>query len=374
MYKVKALNKIDAKGLEKLPSDIFELDNATDAPDAVLLRSASMHEFDLKENLLCIARAGAGVNNIPTELCAQKGIVVFNTPGANANAVREIAVCALLLASRDIVGGINWAKALAGDDVPAQVEKGKGNFSGPEISGKTLGVIGLGAIGAGVATAACYLGMKVLGFDPYLTPEAAGKIHPEVKRVDGIEKIFAESDYISVHVPLNKETKEYLAPMLSKVKPGLRLINFSRGDLFNDADMLSALENGMVARYVTDFPNAALLANANVIPMPHLGASTPESEENCAVMAADQLREYMLYGNIKNSVNLPNSEVPYKSGRRLCVIHSADTKIEIAAEAVSVRTKGNYGYTVLDGVSGSDEIVSALRAKDGVLRVRSIEL
>ncbi len=386
MYKVKTLNKIAKIGLDRLPAERFSIDDKCDSPDAVLVRSASMHEIELPKSLLCIGRAGAGVNNIPVDECSKKGIVVFNAPGANANAVKELTICALLLASRDIIGGVAWARELVGDDVPAQVEKGKSAFVGPEIAGKTLGLVGLGAIGVGVANAARHLGMDIIGFDPFLSVDSAWKLHPNIRRARDINEIFAESDYISLHVPLSKDTKDILSGTFGKVKKGVRLINLSRGGLFDDAALIAALNDGTVARYVTDFPSAALVSHPGVVPIPHLGASTPESEDNCAVMVADQTRDYVLLGSIKNSVNLPDVELPYLEGYRLCVLHRniphmlSEISSALAGKGINIenminKSKGDYAYTMLDVASLPGEpVLDGMRRIDGMLRVRLIKI
>lgn len=383
MYTIKCVNKIAPIGLDVLDATQFALNDKDENPAGILVRSASMHDTEMPDSLLAIARAGAGVNNIPVEACAEKGIVVFNTPGANANAVRELAVCALFLASRDIVGGIEWARKLEGDDVAAQVEKGKSAFVGPEILGKTLGVVGLGAIGVGVANAAHHLGMKVLGFDPYISVDAAWGLSRNVNRFHDLNKLLAECDYISLHVPLNTYTKHMINSVsLSLVKQGVRIINFARAELVNDDDIISALESGCVARYVTDFPTARVHKNPKVVPIPHLGASTPESEDNCAVMAAQQISDYLLFGNIKNSVNYPDVEQPRAAGERLCVAHKNIPQIiskistlfgeaGINIENMVNKSKKDYAYTMLDTTAViSDKLVEDLSATDGIIKVR----
>lgn len=383
MYTIKCVNKIAPIGLDVLDPSQFSLNDKDANPNGILVRSASMHDTEMPESLLAIARAGAGVNNIPVDACAEKGIVVFNTPGANANAVRELAVCALFLASRDIVGGIEWARKLEGDDVAAQVEKGKSAFVGPEILGKTLGVIGLGAIGVGVANAAHHLGMKVLGFDPYISVDAAWGLSRNVNRYHDLNKLLAECDYISLHVPLNTYTKHTINSVsLSLVKPGVRIINFARAELVNDEDIVNALESGRVARYVTDFPTSRIHTRADVVPIPHLGASTPESEDNCAVMAAQELSDYLMFGNIKNSVNYPDVELPRTAGERLCVAHKNIPQIiskistmfgeaGINIENMVNKSKKDYAYTMLDTTSViSEKLVEDLSAIDGIIKVR----
>ena len=283
------LNKISPVGIKEF-GDGYTVSDKCDAPDAIMVRSASMHEMDMPESLLAIARAGAGVNNIPVADCAEKGIVVFNTPGANANAVKELAIAALLLASRDIVGGVDWARTLTGDDVAKQVEKGKSNFAGHEIMGKTLGVFGLGAIGVIVANAAYALGMKVLGYDPYISVKSAWSLSRHVEKAASLEELYEQSDIICIHAPLTDETRHFVnAESIAKMKDGVKILNLSRADLVSDEDIAKALEDGKVAKYVTDFPNAKTLAMKNCLCIPHLGASTEESEDNCAYMAAHEL-------------------------------------------------------------------------------------
>ena len=306
MYNVKTLNKISPIGLSRLGEN-YTVGDDVENPEAVLVRSASMHDMELPESLLAIARAGAGVNNIPLDKCAEKGIVVFNTPGANANAVKELVMTALLLSSRDVMGGIEWAKTLKGngDAVGKMVEKGKSQFVGPEIKGKTLGVVGLGAIGILVANAAVALGMEVIGYDPFLSVDNALRISHKVKHVVTLDEVFAASDYITVHVPLTPETKGVInAENIAKMKDGVRIINYSRADLVVSADVIEAVKSGKVANYTTDFATDDILDVKGIIVTPHLGASTPESEDNCARMAADEIKDYLENGNITNSVIL----------------------------------------------------------------------
>ncbi|MDR1736445.1 MAG: phosphoglycerate dehydrogenase [Oscillospiraceae bacterium] len=386
MYTVKTLNKIAAVGLLKLPGEHFRIDGEATNPDAIILRSASMHEMELPSSLLCVGRAGAGVNNIPVDKCSDKAIVVFNTPGANANAVRELTLCGLFLASRDIIGGVEWAKTLTGDDVAKQVEKGKGQFVGPEIQGKTLGVIGLGAIGVGVANAAHHIGMDVLGFDPYISVDSAWVLSRNVRRAKDIRQIFAESDYLTLHVPASESTKKDLADMLGNVRPGVRILNFARGELLNTDELLRALDDGTVARYITDFPDERLARHPKVVPIPHLGASTPESEDNCAVMACDEVREYLMYGTIRNAVNMPDTSLPYLPGYRLCVAHRNIPNMLSTASAVLgdaglniesmlSKSKKDYAYTLMD-ISDLPKkaIIQNLESRDGILRVRVLKL
>ena len=318
---VKLINKIDKAGLDVF-DDRFVYGENIENPDAYMVRSASLLEAEFPASLKAIARAGAGVNNIPLDRCAEEGIVVFNTPGANANGVKELAIAALLLSSRKITEGIKWASTLTGDDVPKQVEKGKSAFAGPEIKGKTLGVIGLGAIGGPVANAAESLGMKVVGCDPFMTVSAAWSLSRKVVKADTYDEIFAQCDYLTVHVPSVKDTIGMInAETLAKMKDGVRIINLSRGNIVVTDDILAAIESGKVACYVTDFPDEKLIGKENVICIPHLGASTPESEENCAIMAANQLMDYLLNGNIKNSVNYPAISMPRGAKHRIVVLH-----------------------------------------------------
>ncbi len=386
MYSIKCVNKIAKIGLQRFDTSVFNLEDSA-SPDGLLVRSASLHEEALPPSVLAIARAGAGVNNIPLSDCAEKGIVVFNTPGANANAVRELAVCALFLASRDIYGGITWARTLAdqGDQVPALVEKGKAAYAGPEIAGKTLGVIGLGAIGVGVANAGHHLGMDVIGYDPYISVDAAWGLSRSVRRCHDLKALLSECDYISLHVPLNPNTKGMInADTLALARDGLRILNFARAELVNDTDVLAALDSGKVARYITDFPTAAVVAHPSVVPIPHLGASTPESEDNCAVMAVDQLADYLRFGNIKNAVNYPDVDLPWVPGPRLCVAHKnvpsiLSTITECVAEyGVNIenminKSKKEYAYTLLDTTTEIPPAVAAkLATVPAIIRVRII--
>ena len=387
MYRIKTLNKISPAGLSVLDQTRYQVSGDVENEDGILVRSADMHDCAFPDALRAIARAGAGTNNIPIDRCSEAGIVVFNTPGANANAVKELAVCALLLASRNIAGGVEWVKAqaAAGVEVADVVEKGKGQFVGPELSGKMLGVIGLGAIGVQVANIATKLGMTVFGYDPYLSVDAALSLSRLVHRAMDLETIYKNCDYITLHVPLNDQTRGMInSDAIHMMKGGVRIINLARGGLVNEDDILAALDTGKVAAYVTDFPNSRLAGGRNVVPIPHLGASTPESEENCAVMAAQQLRDYLENGNIRNSVNLPTLEQEWSGIARLCIIHrnipamlSAITGI-LSQEVVNVenmtnKSKKDYAYTVVDiNARVKDSVLDAIRAVDGVLRVRLI--
>ena len=324
MYQIQTLNKISKKGLAVLDSNIYNVAEEMQNPDGIILRSFKMHDMELPDSLRAVARAGAGVNNIPIDKCTEKGIVVFNTPGANANAVKELVIAALLLSSRKIVQGIEWAKTLVGegDAVASLVEKGKSNFAGPEIQGKTLGVVGLGAIGVRVANAAHHLGMDVVGYDPFLSVDAAWHLTRFAHKANSLDELLSKADYVTIHVPATPSTKGmFNSEAFANMKKGARLLNFSRGELVDENDVQAALENGELASYITDFASEALLKNEKVICLPHLGASTPESEENCAVMAANELKDFLENGNIKNSVNFPNCEMGKADGARITVLH-----------------------------------------------------
>ena len=386
MYRIKTLNKISAAGLNLLDQTRFQVGGDVENEDGILVRSAAMHDYVFPDALRAIARAGAGTNNIPIERCSENGIVVFNTPGANANAVKELVIAALLLASRDIVGGCNWVREQVADDsvkVEDVVEKGKAAFAGPELYHKTLGVIGLGAIGALVCNVALELGMDVYGYDPFLSVGAALRLDRHVHVVQDVEELYRVSDYITIHVPYTNDTKDFInSDTIAKMKGHVRILNLARGGLVNDDDMLEALESGRVARYVTDFPDEKICRGKNVIAMPHLGASTPESEENCARMAADQLKEYLVNGNIRNSVNLPNVVQEWSGICRLCLIHknvpAMLTQITtiLSDEGVNVenltnKSKKEYAYTLVDVNSRiKDDVADELRAIPGMIRVR----
>lgn len=384
-YKIKTLNGISETGLEKF-GEKYEISETTASPDGIILRSASLHEMEFPQSLHCIARAGAGVNNIPTEKCTQQGIVVFNTPGANANAVRELAMAALFFSSRRIVEGINWVNNLSGNDIAKQVEKGKAQFIGPEIKGKKLGVIGLGAIGVMVANAAVNLEMEVYGYDPYISVDHAWGLSRAVKKASDLKKLFKHCDYITLHIPLTDETKGMLnKDAFAQMKNEVRIINLSRGELVNDDDIIAALNNGEVSGYVTDFPNEKLIGVPGIISIPHLGASTPESENNCAVMAVLQTKDFLENGNIKNSVNFPSCDmgvsvvkhrltiahknIPKMLGQISAVLSEQDANI---ANMIN-RSRGDYAYTMVDLEEEiTDENVRRINAIDGVLRVRVI--
>lgn len=380
MFNVLTLNKISKIGLSRLGDNYSVSDNAEN-PDAVLVRSAAMHDMELPESLLAIARAGAGVNNIPLDKCSEKGIVVFNTPGANANAVKELVLTGLLLSSRKVVDGIAWAKTLKGngDAVGKMVEKGKSQFVGPEIMGKTLGIVGLGAIGILVANAAVALGMDVIGYDPFLSVGNALKVSPCVKYVNTLDEVFAASDYITVHVPLTPDTKGVInAANIAKMKDGVRILNFSRADLAVSTDVLAALADKKISAYVTDFATDDILGADGVIAIPHLGASTPESEDNCARMAADEIKDFLENGNIKNSVTMPAVSMAKSGAARVCVIHKCAVdavcaKLSETAKVVAMASgsKKDYFYSIFDVAEDTD--AEAVKAVDGVIRVRVIK-
>ena len=387
MYEVLTLNKIAKCGLDMLDEDIFTVTDATDNPDAIILRSFSMHEMELPKNLKAVARAGAGVNNIPIDKCSELGIPVFNTPGANANAVAEMTLAGLLLASRKITDSAEWAKILKGKgaEVEKLVEKGKSAFAGPEIKGKTLGVIGLGAIGVMVANLADAMGMKVLGYDPYISVDAAWGLSSAVKKSNDLKMMVAKCDYITMHLPLMDSTRGMMnEELLDQMEDGVRILNFSRNALVDNAAMKKALEAGKVACYVTDFPSEETLDMPNTVNIPHLGASTPESEDNCAVMAAKELSDFMRFGNIKNSVNFPNCEMPIEGKFRVTIAHKnipnmltrfsglfADANINITN--MMNKSKNEYAYTILDVDEIPDAVEQELEQVEGVCKVRVIK-
>ena len=387
MYNILTLNKISETGLCNF-SDEYNCATEIANPDAILVRSAAMHDMEFAENTLAIARAGAGVNNIPIDRCSEEGIVVFNTPGANANAVKELVIAGLLLTSRKIVPAIDWAKTLKGngDTVPKDVEKGKSAFAGPEILGKTLGVVGLGAIGILVANAAATLGMKVIGYDPFLSEKGKASLNAGVTVTADINDIFTKSDYITLHLPLNADTKGLVSKSsIAVMKDNVRILNFARGELVDTNDIIEALEEGKVAAYITDFPNDALIGATGVIAIPHLGASTPESEDNCAVMAVNQVADYLENGNITNSVNLPAVSVARNGKHRMTIIHKNVAGIvssitsTLASENVNIdnmvnKSKGEYAYTMIDtDTDVSEEAIKAVTGIESVIRVRVIK-
>ncbi|WP_449538539.1 phosphoglycerate dehydrogenase [Ferdinandcohnia sp. Marseille-Q9671] len=388
---IKTLNNIAESGLKVFNKDYFEVNDQSENPDAIVVRSFNMHEYEFGSNLKAISRAGVGVNNIPVDTCTEKGIVVFNTPGANANAVKEMVLTALMGTSRNVFAGIAWTKTLEneGDQIPKLVEKGKKQFVGKEIKGKTLGVIGLGAIGALVANDALNLDMDVIGFDPFISVDTAWNLSRNVQRAMTLEQLYAESDYITVHVPLTNDTKGmFNKDTFSIMKPGVHIINFSRGELVNEIDMAVALEDGIVGKYMTDFPNENVLKMKNTICTPHLGASTNESEENCAIMASRQVKDYLETGNIKNSVNFPNASLPYTGKTRVTAFHknvpnmvgqitSAISSFQLNIADMVNRSRGEFAYTMIDidnEVNG--EIVPGLVEKinniEGIVTTRII--
>lgn len=383
MNKIKLMNKISPVGLD-LFGEQYQVGEDIDDEDGILVRSASLHDYTFNKNLKAIARAGAGVNNIPIDQCSNEGIVVFNTPGANANAVKELVLCGLLLSSRKIVEGIDWVKTLEGkDDASKLVEKGKSQFVGPELEGKKLGIIGLGAIGVHVANAAIKLGMEVYGFDPYISVNAAWGMSKWVKNAQNMETIFSECDYITLHAPSTKETKGLInKESIDMMKDGVRILNFARGDLVNSTDVLAAVKEGKIAKYVTDFASPDIINQENVIVMPHLGASTPESEDNCARMAVKEIKDYLESGNIVNSVNFPYINEPRTTKYRICLIHKNIPNMlaqfatllsnrEINIENMVNKAKGEYAYTIIETNDVVD--MNDFEALENVIKVRVIE-
>lgn len=386
MFNIKTLNKISNVGLDKFDTAKYAYGDDIENPDAIMVRSASMHDMEMPSSLLAIARAGAGVNNIPVDSCAQQGIVVFNTPGANANAVKELVICGLLLSSRKVTKAIDWCKTIKdeGDNVGKVVEKGKSAFAGPEIKGKTLGVIGLGAIGRLVAEAAVDLGMNVIGYDPFLPADAQLKAGITVN--NNLDEIFPVVDYITLHVPLTPETKGMInASTIASMKDTVRVLNFARGDLANSADVVEALENGKMAAYVTDFPSADVIGVDGVIAIPHLGASTPESEENCASMGALQIIDFLENGNIKNSVNLPAVSMARTGVARITVIHKNQPNMiatitdTISKDGINIasfedKNRGEWAYSIIDvDTEASEQVIDDITAIEGVIKVRVIK-
>ncbi len=389
MFNIKTLNKISPSGLNRFDKTKYTYGDDIENPDAIMVRSAKMHEMEFGSSLVAIGRAGAGVNNIPLDRCSEAGIVVFNTPGANANAVKELVIAGMLICSRRVIPAIEWEKTLKGNgtEVSKMVEKGKSAFTGPEVMGKTLGVIGLGAIGIGVANTARALGMEVYGYDPYLSVDAAWHLSSSIKHAANLDEIFAKCDYITVHVPLTDETRDMInAKSIAGMKDGVRILNFARGDLVNTADIIDALATGKVAAYVTDFANDELLGVEGVIAIPHLGASTPEAEDNCASMAAGELIDFLENGNIVNSVNMPAVSCPRTSGARICVIHKNNPGMisslsaffsgkNVNIENMLNKSKKDYAYTLIDiAEKDVDEaIVAGIRDVEGTIRVRVIK-
>ncbi len=389
MYRIQTLNKISPVGLELFPRENYEIASEIPNPDGILLRSFKMHDMKIPESLKAVGRAGAGVNNIPIEKCTEKGIVVFNTPGANANSVKELVLMSLFLSSRRIYEGVSWAKSLAGKgaEVPKLVEKEKSRFSGPEIRGKKLGVIGLGAIGVMVANDAESLGMEVSGFDPFISVDSAWGLSRSVQKAVSLDTLISESDYITIHVPLDDKTKGLInSEKFSLMKGGVRLLNFSRGGLVNNADLKAALADGTVAAYVTDFPDEDLLDEPNVLPVPHLGASTPEAEDNCASMAVKQVRDYLEYGNITNSVNFPECKMTPSSNNRILVANRnvpnmvgqittilAESRINIVD--MLNRSRGELAHNIIDCENGvPEEVLEKIFNIEGVIMTRLIRL
>lgn len=389
MFKIQTLNKIDPNGLKLFPLDNYEIASELPNPDAIVLRSFKMHDMELSSSVKAIARAGAGVNNIPIDKCTENGVVVFNTPGANANGVKEAIIAGLMLSSRDIIGSVNWAKTLIGqgDAVPALVEKGKKNFAGQEIKGKTLAVIGLGAIGVLAANAASSLRMNVIGYDPYMSVKHALKLSREVKVVDGIQVLLQQADYITINIPQTAETKGYLnKDKFAMMKDGVKILNFARGGLINISDMKDALASGKVSTYITDFPDEGCLKMDGVISIPHLGASTTESETNCAIMAVEQMREYLENGNIVNSVNFPAASMDRNGGSRILIANRnvpnmvSQISTVLATEHLNIdnmlnKKRDDMAYNIIDvdAAKIDDSVKEKLMAIDGIFMVRSLD-
>ncbi len=387
MFRIKTMNKISPMGLNTFDKALYQINEEQSSEDAILVRSAKLHDYVFPESLLAIARAGSGVNNIPLERCSEQGIVVFNTPGANANAVKELVLGALLLASRDITGGIRWVRSQVedGTDVTTVVEKGKSAFVGPELIHKTLGIIGLGAIGSMVANVALALGMEVYGYDPFLSVDSALRLDRHVHVVKDLRDLFKKADYITMHIHATDATRHMInADAISMMKRGVRIINLARGEIVDDDAIIPALETGRVAAYVTDFPNNRLVQAPHVVAMPHLGASTPESEQNCAVMAARELQDYLENGNIRRSVNLPDVEMERSGVCRMCIIHKnvpamlANITTLLSRDGVNVenlsnKSKGDYAYTMVDlGTQIEQNIIDEVIHLPNVIRVRMI--
>jgi D-3-phosphoglycerate dehydrogenase len=385
MKNIKLMNKIAKVGTDNFSPEKYVVSDSVENADAIMVRSAALHEMEFNPELEAIARCGAGVNNIPVEKCTENGVVVFNTPGANANGVKELAICALILAARDVIGGIEWVKTLEGQEGVAKlVEKGKGAFVGGELVGKTLGVIGLGAIGGMVANAANALGMNVIGYDPYLTANAAWNLAPSIKQASSYDEIYKKCDYISLHVPATPTTKNMICEKsIAMMKNGVKIINLARADLVCADDIKAAIANKKVSVYITDFPTEATVGAEGVINIPHLGASTLESEDKCAVMAAKQLDEYLQTGNIKNSVNFPNVSLPHTGAGRVAVMHKnipnmlSQITAAFSAKGVNIEnlangSKGEMAYTIIEITDApSADFVEAVAAIDGVIKVKT---
>ena len=388
MYRIKTFNKISPMGLNRMePEHYTYSDNETDE-DGILVRSAKLHDYPFPDSLLAIARAGVGVNTIPIDRCSEAGIAVFNTPGANANAVKELVLCAMLMGSRDVDGGIQWVRQQveSGVDITTVVEKGKSAFVGPELYKKTLGVIGLGAIGSLVANVALDMGMDVYGYDPFLSVDAALRLDRHIHVVKDIKELYKRADYITIHIHYTEKTAHMIdETAISAMKRGVRFINLARGEIVDDDAMLAALDTGRVAAYVTDFPNNRLVGAPHVVAMPHLGASTPESEQNCAIMAVDQLKDYLENGNIRNSVNFPNVYLDRSGVMRMCIIHknipamlasitTLLSKDGVNVENLSNKSKGDYAYTMVDlGSKVAESVIEDVKHLPNVIRVRVIE-
>jgi len=387
MFRIQTLNKISPLGLDLFPKDRYEIANDISNPDAILVRSADMNEMDIPSSVMAIARAGAGYNNIPVKRCSEKGMIVFNTPGANANAVKELTLAAMLLSSRNIIGGINWTASVADRaDVAELVEKEKSKFTGPELKGKTLGVIGLGAIGVMVANDAKALGMNVIGFDPYISVDAAWHLSSDVARADSLESLLGKSDYVTLHIPQSEATKGLLnAEKFNIIKKDARVINFSRNALVKDNDIIEALETGKISCYVTDFPTPELLACKKVIGIPHLGASTPEAEDNCAIMAVQQIMDYLEKGEIRNSVNFPKCRLEQRFPHRLLVVNRnipnmvGQITTNLAKANINIQDlinhhRDDYGFNIIDTEQQIHEsVLEQIRKVDGIIKVRLIE-
>ena len=383
MKNIKLLNKIAPVGIEVFDKTKYYVSENAESPEGIMVRSADLLNAEFGPELKAIARAGAGVNNIPVKKCAENGIVVFNTPGANANGVKELTICALFLASRGIVRGVEWAESLAGtDSIAKAVEKGKSAFAGVEIAGKTLGVIGLGAIGGMVANSVRHLDMKVVGCDPYISVDAAWRLSRDIEKAASYEDIYKVADYITLHVPSTPDTKGMInADTISKMKDGVRIINLARGDLVNMSDLKAALASGKVAAYVTDFPTEETVGVDGIITIPHLGASTEEAEDNCAVMAAHELIEYLCFGNITNSVNFPDVSMPMSAEFRICILHKnvpavlSSVSSLISEQGINIdnmlnKSKGDYAYTIVDtSTSIEGDILDKIQSVEGVIRV-----
>ena len=388
MYHIKTFNKISPVGLNKLDRETYVVSDSEENEDGILVRSAKLLDYQFPRNLLAISRAGVGVNNIPIDRCSENGIAVFSTPGANANAVKELVLCAMLLSSRDVEGSSNWVRsqAAAGVDVTTVVEKGKSAFAGPEIYKKTIGIIGLGAIGALVANICLSMGMNVYGYDPFLSVDSALRLDRHIHVVKDVNELYRRADYITAHIHFTEKTYHTIdAAAIANMKRGVRIINLARGEIVDDDAILAALETGKASWYVTDFPNNKLLQNKRVIPFPHLGASTPESEQNCAVMAVDELTEYLETGNIRNSVNLPPVNFPRSGVMRMCIIHKNIpamlanitrllSKDNINVANMSNKSRDGYAYTVVVLDTRIDHtVIDDVKALKGVIRVRVIE-